>query len=456
AGRIPPTSGEVDLFAEPLTFGDPRYTRHHGVVAIYQELTIVSALSAVANVFLGAPYAKAGLLSERRMRERFRELASMLGIAVNPDARASRLSVADQQMLEIMRGVQANAKLILFDEPTTALAPPERDSLFRLMRRFRDEGRTMVLVSHNLDEVLDIADFVTVFRDGGVVASAPRAEWDKATIVRAMIGHDLQPRKRDERSASGEAAPLLTARNIELPGALSDVSLSVGAGEIVGVGGLVGSGRSSLLRSLAGLEPMSHGDLTVEGKAVHWPRKPSQALRAGIALVPEDRKTQGLVLGLTAIDNIAMTQFGLVSRLGILSRRLMHEKAKPVAREFGFAEERLDTTVRNLSGGNQQKVLLGKWRYHQPRILLVDEPTRGIDVGAKEEILKTLRRIADTGVGIVVVSSELEEIVEVSDRVIVLSEGRLVAELDGRAEALGVQDILNAAFRVDATAQPAH
>jgi len=219
-------------------------------------------------------------------------------------------------------------------------------------------------------------------------------------------------------------------------------------GEIVGIGGLVGSGRSSLLRSLAGFEPRSSGTLAIDGAPVSWPTTPRMALDAGIALVPEDRKTQGLVLGMSAMANITMPDYGSVARFGVVSDRRMAEQARIVAREFGFDEARVGTIVRNLSGGNQQKVLLGRWRYSLPRVLLVDEPTRGIDVGAKEEILITLRKLAGQGLGIIVVSSELEEVVQMGDRILVLSEGRAVASLDAADGPVGVRDILEAAFKV--------
>jgi ABC-type sugar transport system ATPase subunit len=382
------------------------------------------------------------------MNERYGEHCRLLGVTIPADARADRLSVADQQMLEIMRGVQSDARLILFDEPTTALAQPERQALFRVMRQLRAAGRTMVIVSHNLDEVLDIADTVTVFRDGAVIATAPREQWTKAELVRAMIGHELPeaaPRRRKERS---NGAPLLEAQGISLPGAVADVSLHLGEGEVLGIGGLVGSGRTSLLRCLAGLEPRSSGALQISGRHVRWPRAPSDALRAGIALVPEDRKKQGLILGLSAAENIALTSYARVSRLGLISGRATREAVQKVVGRYGFAQDRLNTIVRELSGGNQQKVLLSKWHYHKPKVLLVDEPTRGIDVGAKEEILATLRRLADEGLSIVVVSSELEEVVAISDRVIVMAEGKLAAELTGRTSQVRVEDILHAAFGV--------
>lgn len=452
AGRVPPSAGTMDVFGEPYAFGDPRQAHRRGIAAIYQELTIVPAMSTQANVFLGQVPSRGGMVAQSSMRADFRRLCERLQVRLPLDTPAGRLPVADQQMLEIMRGVQSRARILLFDEPTTALAPPERQSLFRIMRELRAEGGTLMIVSHNLEEVLDVADTVTVFRDGAVAASAPRADWTKASLVRAMIGHDLKP----AGSASvgikrAKGAPVLSARNVTLAGAVADVDLDVHAGEILGVGGLVGSGRTSLLRSLAGLEPQSRGELRVEGRPVPWPTNPRHALGVGIALVPEDRKAQGLVLGMDAMTNMTMADFDRVARFGLISTRAMAEQSRVIAREFGFSDSRLRTTVRNLSGGNQQKVLLGKWRHRRPKVLLVDEPTRGIDIGAKEEILATLRRLATEGLAIVIVSSELEEVVEASDRVLVLSQGHAVAELRAEDAPIRVQDILNAAFRVSHT-----
>jgi ABC-type sugar transport system ATPase subunit len=449
AGRVVPMVGEMKIFGEQHVFGQPRHARHLGIAAIYQELTIVPALTARANVFLGHPIAWNGLLSERSMEERYNQHCRVLGVTIPGDARAGSLSIAEQQMLEIMRGLQSDARLILFDEPTTALAQPERHALFRVMRQLRAAGKTMVMVSHNLDEVLDIADVVTVFRDGAVVETSPRAKWTKPDLVRAMIGHDLAEVSPRRRTHSADSTPLLEVRSVSLPGTLENMSLRLTKGEILGVGGLVGSGRTSLLRCLAGLEPQSQGAMNISGRHVRWPRAPLDALRAGIALIPEDRKKQGLVLGLSASENITLTSFGQVSRLGVISARATRKATENVVGKFGFAPSRLNTLVRELSGGNQQKVLLSKWYYNKPKVLLVDEPTRGIDVGAKEEILATLRRLADDGLSLIVVSSELEEIVAISDRVIVLAEGKLVTEFASRTR-VSVEDILHAAFGVAA------
>ncbi len=449
AGRVVPSAGAVDIFGRPHVFGQPRQARRLGITAIYQELTIVPRLSAVANVFMGQPLSSGGLLAEKAMRRAYDALAERLDVRIRPDVLAGTLSVADQQMLEIMRGIQSGANLLLFDEPTTSLAPPEREALFRIMRQLRMQGTTMMFVSHNLEEVLDISDTVTVFRDGSLSASGDRANWGKPDLIRAMIGHDVVENRRVERKLPpAGAAPLLEAKDIAVPGAIEKVSLSLKAGEILGIGGLVGSGRSSLLRALAGVEPRSSGLLAMNGDPVPWPTRPRQALKAGIALVPEDRKAQGLVLGMRAMDNIVMAGMGQVARFGFLSSRMIEERSRIIAREFGYSAARLETLVRHLSGGNQQKVLLGKARFRKPTVLLVDEPTRGIDIGAKDEIMNTLRRLADEGVGIIVVSSDLEEVIAISDRVLVMSEGHAVAELDQTGSPITVGDILHAAFKV--------
>jgi ABC-type sugar transport system ATPase subunit len=450
AGRLRPTLGDVAIFGRPYDFGSPRHARQLGIAAIYQELTIVSAMSTQANVFLGQSIARAGLLAQRQMRDEFLFLCKRFGVSIPPDIAAGRLAIADQQMLEIMRGVRSGARLLLFDEPTASLAPPECEALFRTMRELRGEGVTMLFVSHKLQEVLEIADVVTVFRDGRVAVHGPRPQWNKNELVRAMIGRDLRteaPRRKATFSAATDQ-PILSVRSLSIPGVLHGIHLDIRRGEIVGLGGLVGSGRTSLLRSLAGLEPHSRGELLIEGKKVGWPQTPAHALAAGISLVPEDRKTQGLVLSMTAASNIIMTDFSLVSKLGVLSAKAVARRTREVAQRFGFDETRLSSLVRNLSGGNQQKVLLSKWGYRQPKVLLVDEPTRGIDIGAKQEILSTLRQMADGGLGILIVSSELEEVVTACNRVLVLAEGRIVAGLDQSISPVRVEDILRAVFNV--------
>jgi ABC-type sugar transport system ATPase subunit len=460
AGRIAPTSGEVRVWGDELRYGDPRACRRAGIVAIYQELTIVPGLTAQANVFLGMPLARRGVLSERRMRARYEALCADIGVEPAPDGvPAGRLSVAEQQLIEIMRALVADAKVILFDEPTASLALQERKALLRLMDRLRRGGMTIVFVSHNLDEVLEIADTVTVFREGVIVASGPRDDWDKRRVVRAMLGsaaserlmHELledegAPEVAARRRPPTSDAPVLRVEGLTVPGAVEAIDLEIFAGEILGLGGLVGAGRTTVLRALAGLEPRATGTMWIDGRRVALARTVRQAQRLGIALAPEDRKAQGLVLQMDAMNNIALSDLRAVARMGVLSRRRMAAKTTEAATGFGFRAERIGETARNLSGGNQQKLLLARWRLNPPRILLADEPTRGIDIGAKAEIMASLEAMAAAGLAIVLVSSELEEVSAISDRVVVLAEGRLVGVLDRRDGEITPTEIMSTAF----------
>ncbi|MHB8695515.1 MAG: sugar ABC transporter ATP-binding protein [Solirubrobacteraceae bacterium] len=469
AGRTAPTSGRVEIFGEHVRDGDPRAARRAGVVAIYQELTIVPALSAEANVFLSDPVSRLGFLSEREMRARYVALCDRIGVRPVPARTpAGTLSVAEQQVLEILRALVIEARIILFDEPTASLATPERDALFALIRALRASGTTIMFVSHNLDEVLELADTVSVFRDGQLRASKPRSEFTRALLVEAMIGEagddrviaelleapvaqpaagsaDSEPATRLRRGGDGSA--VLAATGVTVPGAITDVEIEVHAGEVVGVGGLVGSGRSTLLRALSGLEPHSRGRMWLDGQEVAWPRTVRRALSYGIALLPEDRKSQGLVLSMSAMDNIALSGFARSARHGFLSPGSVERATHPIGEKFGFRRDRLRDPARQLSGGNQQKLLLARWNYMTPRILLADEPTRGIDVGAKADILKALESMAERGLGLVIVSSELEEVASVADRVLVLSEGLMAGNL-GRSEGrlIAASEILHLAF----------
>jgi len=442
-------------------------------VAIYQELTIVPALSPQANVFLASPMARQGFLREREMRSRYEALCKELDVRPAPNGiPAGHLSVADQQLLEIMRALVSDAQVILFDEPTASLALHEREVLLALLDRLRSNGVTLVLVSHNLDEVLEISDTVTVFREGRICARGPRAEWDKPRIVREMLGEQAGERLAREmledvpaQSAAEPTAeqavqrtrpgtdvePFLRVEGLTVPGAVENVELEVRAGEIVGLGGLVGSGRTTVLRALAGLERRATGTLHVDGKQTGIPRTVRAARKLGIALLPEDRKGEGLVMALDAMTNISLADLGAASRFGFLSKRRLARHVDEVTEAYGIAANRVGDAAGNLSGGNQQKLLLARWGLSRPRLLLADEPTRGIDIGAKAEIMTSLEQMADEGAGIVVVSSELEEVCAISDRVAVLAEGRLVGQLDRQEGDITPNRIMNNAFGLEAS-----
>ncbi|TPW74823.1 sugar ABC transporter ATP-binding protein [Schumannella soli] len=458
-GRVAATEGTVTIGGVQPKPGEPTASRAAGLVAIYQELTIVPGLSAEDNVFLGMTPSSAGVVRGREIHRRYLELCSRLGVRIDGRQMARRLSVADQQILEIMRALVAEAKIILLDEPTAALSDTERVALVRLVKELRSQGVTMIFVSHNLEEVLDVADHVTVLRDGRVVQQGPVAEWDRTRIVDEMLGEagglvkaelagDVDENGVDTSVTVHERRddqPLI-ATGISLPGLLYDIAIDVRPGEIVGLGGLVGSGRTTLLRCLAGLEPKSTGTLRIGGSEVRWPKTPRAALDAGVALIPEDRKNQGLVLGMTAAENIAIARYSKVATAGVMSTAQLKARTAELVTEFGFDPARLGAKAGTLSGGNQQKLLLARWRFLAPKILLADEPTRGVDVGAKEEILKALRRFAADGIGVIIASSELEEVSAVADRIIVLRDGRAVDELIRGTDPVHVDAILAAAF----------
>jgi ABC-type sugar transport system ATPase subunit len=457
AGRLKPSDGTVTVFDQELPYGDPRACLKNGIAAIYQELTTVPALSPEANVFLGQTVSRLGFLSRRAMRRRYEELCREVGVEAKPSAvPAGRLAVADQQLLEVLRALQVDANVVLFDEPTASLAEHERDAVLSLMKSLRARGITVVFVSHHLEEVLEVCDDISVFRDGALVSSRPRAEWTHGSLVDAMLGVDKSGKALLEIEQNPQPAaprtngrtPVLRAEGLTLPGAVEDISLAVAGGEIVGLGGMVGSGRTSVLRCLAGLEPRSRGRLWIDGEEVAWPKTVRRALSYGITLVPEDRKGQGLGLALSAADNVMMSNFGAVSRFGFIRPSRLKSAAAAEATPFGFATRRIGSTAGHLSGGNQQKLLLARAAAGRPRVLLVDEPTRGIDVGAKAEILLKLKEMVEAGMAIVFVSSELEEVAGVSDRVLVLDRGRVAGVLE-REDGISPSSILSHVLQVE-------
>ena len=426
-GAHGPTLGTMEVFGEEVLFETPLAARKLGITAVYQELTVIPAMSAAANVFLGQERRHGPVQDRSSERRRFQELSELMGVKIDPNARADSLSIADQQALEIMRGIESAARVLVLDEPTASLTLHEREALYKVMRNLSGHGVTMVLISHDLDEVVALTDTITVLRDGRLVASRPRAEWTKGKLIAAMLGEELSMKVSHRRKAGDE---VLRAENVVVPGVLTDVSFSVRRGEILGLAGLVGSGRTELFRALAGLDAQASGELRIDGKKVRWPQSPQAARGLGIALAPEDRKSQGLVLGLPVYDNLNLTTLRAVASGGILIRARETKRARGLAERVRLQPPDVRRPVRELSGGNQQKIVIGKWLECAVRVLLVDEPTRGIDVGAKVEIFSLLDELASKGVAVVMVSSELEEVVENCDRVLALAGGRIIHEFD--------------------------
>jgi len=379
------------------------------------------------------------VVDRRAARRRYREAAELIGADIPPGARAGSLSTSAQQTLEIMRALSRDRRLIIMDEPTASLGPEDIARLHGVIRSLRARGLSVLYVSHDLEAVRDICDTVTVMREGRVVRTRASAEWTTAELIGAMLGDVPLAQAGSEERAVGHA-PLLEVHGLRGPGV--DVeALTVRSGEIIGIAGLVGSGRTRLLRALAGADPVESGRLTMDGAEVRWPTGPRAAQRHGILLAPEDRKGQGLVLDRAASWNVALGRFAAVAR--IVTRRRIGAWGEPYATAVGFAPGRLGTPARVLSGGNQQKLLLARMLGHRARCLLLDEPTRGIDVGAKAQIFDTIRRLVAAGSAVVWASSDLTEVAQHSDRILVVASGRVVAELPRGS---GVRDILDHAF----------
>jgi len=445
SGASQPDTGEIEVQGSPLLFEDPRLKRSAGIAAIYQELTIIPEMSVLSNAFLGMVPSRFFFTDKRRMERRFVELSNWMGIHISPHVNAGTLSVANQQMIEILRAVQTDQNVLIMDEPTAPLGPYERAKLYDLIGRLKESGVSIIFISHDLDEVLKLSDRVSVMREGLLVESRRAANWTKDALVQAMLG-DVQivPSMKRNYATAGE---LLHVTNLTLPGRLSGLSFGVHRGEILGIAGLVGAGRTEVLRCIAGAEPSVQGSMRFAGTNCAWPRTVREAIGRGIVLAPEDRKLQGLVLSRTSLSNLMLADLHAVASGSIIDRKKMRAGGGALARQTGFDPQRLDTDALNLSGGNQQKLVLGKWLNRRPKVLLLDEPTRGIDLGAKQEIFQAIRRLSDEGMGVILVSSDLEEVVEHSDRVLVMARGRQIELLDGQEAT--VERILNLIFAVE-------
>lgn len=446
AGAVAQDSGNTQVCGVDIIPGNPRSASTAGLAMIYQELTVVPQMSAAYNVFLGRMPRRAGVVSRADMFNRFHTLAEQIGTQIDPEVAANRLPVPKQRLLEVMRALAEQRRVVVMDEPTASLGHDDREHLQSVVRRLRADGRTVVYISHDLGEVLALADRVTVMREGRIIETAPASGWTKRTLVAAMLGRRLESLGRRQPTGTPREELLQIGSLVAAGGSVRVAELSVAAGEIVGVGGLVGSGRTELLRALAGADATARGSLIVDGRSFQWPRSVPVALSLGLALVPEERQRDGLCLGLPAYVNVLLSGLGSASRHGWLSPGGAARLSADPAQAMGFDTTRLDQPAGTFSGGNQQKLLLARWLHRRPRVLMLDEPTRGIDLGAKEEIFGAMRRLADEGMGVLLVSSDLDEVVNHSDRVAVMARGTIVAVLDSPVE---VKDILEMSFEVE-------
>jgi ribose transport system ATP-binding protein len=428
AGALVPDGGEVQIEGAPLALGDPLAVRRQGIEIVYQELTLVPELSAVDNIFLGRERGRP-FLARREMTRAACELLDRVGARVAADAPVRTLSVAQQQLVEIARALAGRSKLLILDEPTAALPDSDAARLAALLRRLRGEGLGILYISHRLEEVFALADRVTVFRDGRRVSSSAAAELDRAQLIRAMVGREISEELPARPPVPAGAPTVLEVRNLRCPPRFHDASLTVRRGEIVGVAGLVGAGRTSLALALFGALSPESGEVFLDGRPVRF-RSPAEAVGAGLGYVTEDRKGRGLFPLLGAGTNMTITHLHAFARAGaLLSPAMEHAAASTAARDFDVRAAGLHQPAATLSGGNQQKLLLARYLLRPRRLLILDEPTRGIDVGAKAEIYALMNRLTAQGLAILMISSELPEIIGMSDRVVVMQGGRIRGEL---------------------------
>jgi ABC-type sugar transport system ATPase subunit len=428
AGVLAPTSGQILVDGQEVAFGSPREALMHGIAMVDQELALVPRRSVMDNVFLGIESPGGWLPSVREQRKRWDALVARTGFKVPPDAMVASLSVADQQKVELLRALARDAALIVMDEPTDPLTQDEAEQLYDVVDGLRKQGTTILFVSHFLEEVLRISDTVTVLRDGQHISTKPAAEETASSLVRSMLGRPLELAFPERRPADGESAPILEVKGLSAEGRFEDASFSLRPGEIVGMAGLVGSGRTELLRAVFGADPIDRGEVLVDGTPASF-SSPRDAIGRGIVMLPESRKEHGLVMPRSVAENIVMPRLGDVSSHGLLNLDRQRELVGGLMSDLDVRANSQATRVHDLSGGNQQKVLFAKCLISQPRILLIDEPTRGVDVAAKRAIYELIVSLAERGMAVLMVSSELEEVLGLAHRVLVMCRGRLVADL---------------------------
>ena len=437
SGAQQPSSGEILWDGRPVLMHRPQDAQRLGIVTIYQEFNLVPTLSVAENIFIGRqPLRRGGLLDWPRMNADSRTLMARIGMPLEPTTIVGSLSVAQQQMVEIARALSVDARLIIMDEPTATLSQAEVGDLLAIVRRLREQGVAILYVTHRLEEVMQVADRITVLRDGCLVGRRPRSAIDIPAMVELMVGRaasDLYAR-HGRQDAGGPV--VLSVRGLStVRGGMQktpprEVDLDLRAGEILGIAGLVGAGRTELLRAIFGADPIASGEIRLDGKPVTI-RSPRDAIRLGIGLVPEDRKQQGLFLKLAVRQNFSVAALSTFLRGGVFVDERREERS--LRQLCGAVSVRMtgpEQPVAVLSGGNQQKVIIARWLALNPRILFVDEPTRGIDIGAKSEVHQVLARLAENGTAVLVVSSELPEVMAVSDRIVTMSEGRMTGTFD--------------------------
>jgi ribose transport system ATP-binding protein len=430
AGAYLRDEGELLQGGQPIRFHNPTDARQHGVATIYQECSLVPTLSVAENIFLGnyRTRKRTGTIDWPRMREDTRKVLEQLSLSLDPDATVSTLSVAEQQLVEIAKAMSIDSSLLIMDEPTAALGLNETKHLLGLIRRLTARGKAILYISHRLDEVFEIADRVTVLKDGRRVTTAPVSELKLGDVVRMMVGYDVGQHYPKERNV--QATPRLEVTGLSTDSGVNDVSFSVNVGEVFGLGGMLGSGRTEIARAIYGIDRITGGQIKLDGKAVQF-HSPGEAIAGGIGLIPENRKTDGAFLNFAGPQNITIARLSALLKGPWLSLGREQKIGATYIEKMNISPAALEHSVRFLSGGNQQKVIIARWLFSQARLLIMDEPTQGIDIGAKHEIYKVLNELTANGISVLLISSDFPELLAMSDRVAVVRDGRILQITEG-------------------------
>ncbi len=443
AGVHEPGTGTVAVAGEMVRFRSPRQALEHGITMVAQELSLVPTRSVLENVYLGIESSRGPLVDDVGHRRLFAELAERSRIRLEPDRRVGTLGIADQQKVEILRALARDAELIVMDEPTARLSADETTDLLAVIRDLVGSGTTVVFVSHFLDQVLEVADRITVLRDGRLIRTADAVDETPATLVEAMIGRSLAANFPRKVPPAADSPLILSATGLGRVGVFEEVDIAVRAGEIVALSGLVGSGRSEVVRGIYGADRLDAGAIRLEGEPATL-RSPHDAIARGIGMIPESRRDQGLMARRSVRENASLPRLDLFTMGPVVADRRERVAVAEATTEVDLRCASLDMPVDSLSGGNQQKCLFARWMIDRPRLLIADEPTRGVDVGAKRAIYELLARLAAEGMGVLLVSSEIEEVLGLAHRILVMRGGRIVTELDGTVATEG--EVLEAAF----------
>lgn len=444
SGVYTPDGGEIYLDGKKMSFASPLDAIKNGINIIYQERQLVPYLTVMENVYMENIPSKHGVVDYKNANERTQNLIDMFGLPFKATQRVEELSVAHQQMVEIIKAVRRKCPVIAFDEPTASLTETEIQGLFKIIRRLQDEGKVILYVSHRLQELFELTDRIVILKDGSYVTTVKTQETDTDQLVKYMVGRDLGDiyNSLDRSRTMGDV--ILEVKNL-CNDYIDHVSFQLHAGEVLGFAGLVGAGRTETMRAIYGADPLTEGQVFIDGKEVSI-KSPADAMKYGMGLCPEDRKTQGLVLGSSVRENITLSVLKRVANKSVIKRSKEEKISREAVKNFNIKTPSIEKIVKELSGGNQQKVILGRWMAANPRILILDEPTKGIDVGAKAEIYQMVHNLAKQGIGVIFISSELTEVINVCENVIVMYEGRITGRFNRTEDACTEETVLSAAM----------